>query len=194
MTDKLLPCPFCGGKAYTSENDGYAILCDGKKCHIEMGYHDEGNFYETEEEAITAWNNRSTLPPPDTQGALDACNRVLAFIHYARQNPQSFNAGLDFLDDVETALTRPSREASKCVTGCNYFDGGEVMHHKDCPYYPESLTKIYDDKDALNTKLLEALKQARDFIESPDLASATGRTLFNVNLSNVIAYAEAEGE
>ena len=33
----------------------------------------------------------------------------------------------------------------KCVAGCKHFTGGEVKHHKDCPYYPESLSKMYDD-------------------------------------------------
>lgn len=33
----------------------------------------------------------------------------------------------------------------KCVAGCKSFYGGEMKHHKDCPYYPESLSKMYDD-------------------------------------------------
>jgi hypothetical protein len=32
----------------------------------------------------------------------------------------------------------------KCVPGCMHFTGGEVRHHKDCPFYPESLSKKYD--------------------------------------------------
>jgi hypothetical protein len=38
----------------------------------------------------------------------------------------------------------------ECVAGCKAFDGGERKHHKDCPHYPESLSKISDDhKEAL---------------------------------------------
>jgi len=33
----------------------------------------------------------------------------------------------------------------KCCTGCMIFTGGEIKHHKDCPYYPESLSKMYDE-------------------------------------------------
>ena len=33
----------------------------------------------------------------------------------------------------------------KCVEGCKHFTGGEIKHHKDCPYYPESFSKMYDD-------------------------------------------------
>jgi hypothetical protein len=34
---------------------------------------------------------------------------------------------------------------NKCVAGCKHFYGGEVKHHKDCFYYPESFSKMYDD-------------------------------------------------
>ena len=33
----------------------------------------------------------------------------------------------------------------KCVTGCKMFTGGEIKHHEHCPYYPESMSKMYDD-------------------------------------------------
>jgi len=36
----------------------------------------------------------------------------------------------------------------ECVAGCKRYYGGEVRHHKDCPFYPESLSKIYDDMEA----------------------------------------------
>jgi hypothetical protein len=32
----------------------------------------------------------------------------------------------------------------ECVAGCKTFTGGEVKHHKDCPYYQESLSMSYD--------------------------------------------------
>lgn len=33
---------------------------------------------------------------------------------------------------------------TKCVTGCKHFTGGEIKHHKDCPFYPDSMSQIYD--------------------------------------------------
>lgn len=33
----------------------------------------------------------------------------------------------------------------QCVAGCKYFTGGEIKHHEECPYYPESLSKMYND-------------------------------------------------
>jgi hypothetical protein len=34
----------------------------------------------------------------------------------------------------------------QCDAGCSHYEGGEAKHLKTCPYYPESLTKINDDK------------------------------------------------
>lgn len=69
MTDRLKPCPFCGGKAeirvgeYTSFVEGYAVGCSN--CALTFGA--SGRIgeaycwsccYETEAEAIEAWNRR----------------------------------------------------------------------------------------------------------------------------------------
>ncbi len=42
-------------------------------------------------------------------------------------------------------MTNNTGDTLHCVTGCKHFYGGEVRHHKDCPYYPESFSKMYDD-------------------------------------------------
>jgi len=36
-------------------------------------------------------------------------------------------------------------EGLKCVAGCKTFTGGEKLHHFDCPYYPESISKRFTD-------------------------------------------------
>ncbi len=33
---------------------------------------------------------------------------------------------------------------AKCVTGCKSFAGGEKLHHKDCSFYPDSLSELHD--------------------------------------------------
>ena len=33
----------------------------------------------------------------------------------------------------------------ECVAGCISFKGGEIYHHKDCPYYEDSFSKMYND-------------------------------------------------
>lgn len=32
-------------------------------------------------------------------------------------------------------------DRNKCETGCKTFTGGEVLHHKDCVFYPDSLSR-----------------------------------------------------
>lgn len=34
---------------------------------------------------------------------------------------------------------------TKCVPSCMAYEGGEVRHHKMCPSYPDSFSKMYDD-------------------------------------------------
>lgn len=53
----LKPCPFCGGKARTQENNHYkdiwSVMC--KNCFT------ESDRYHTEENAIEAWNTRKPM-------------------------------------------------------------------------------------------------------------------------------------
>ena len=54
---ELKPCPFCGGKGYVHSSGNYwskeyfKVVCP-KNCCMQSKY------YETEEEAIDAWNRR----------------------------------------------------------------------------------------------------------------------------------------
>lgn len=63
---KLLPCPFCGGEAHIEVHKfyeektkdftmkTYGVICDN--CHTSGR-----QFYESEEEAIEAWNTRKPM-------------------------------------------------------------------------------------------------------------------------------------
>lgn len=53
--------------------------------------------------------------------------------------------------NTEAPNCRPQEK--KCVAGCVMYHGGEIKHHKDCPFYPESRTKMYDDLKEENRKL-----------------------------------------
>lgn len=48
----------------------------------------------------------------------------------------------------------------ECVAGCNVFSGGERRHHEDCPHYPESLTKLWHDREAELLAEIERLRAA----------------------------------
>lgn len=43
----------------------------------------------------------------------------------------------------------------KCVAGCKKYHGGEIKHHKDCPFYPESLSEYYDKRVCFTPAELE---------------------------------------
>ena len=54
---------------------------------------------------------------------------------------------------TEAPTNRPQEK--QCVAGCQAFEGGEIKHHPDCVFYPESLSKKFDD-----------LKKYEDFYSS----------------------------
>lgn len=59
-TTELLPCPFCGGEAYTlsqaPNGTGYSVGCHDDECR---GFIALSWIYKTEAEAIQAWNTRA---------------------------------------------------------------------------------------------------------------------------------------
>lgn len=69
MTDKLKPCPFCGGEAevyYAPGNDIVGIPCFGVacgNCKTMIGTVKDGttDFFRTPQEAIKAWNTRKPM-------------------------------------------------------------------------------------------------------------------------------------
>ena len=46
----------------------------------------------------------------------------------------------------------------KCEAGCMAFDGGEKKHHRDCVHYPESLTKLWHDKESAYLAEIDRLR------------------------------------
>ena len=66
MTEKLKPCPFCGGKASVTdvipprlyiEDTAYCVFC--ASCDLLFGFDmDYGGEFATEKEAVEAWNRR----------------------------------------------------------------------------------------------------------------------------------------
>lgn len=59
--------------------------------------------------------------------------------------------------EIKEILGKANNEPT-CIPGCKHFTGGEIMHHPDCDFYPESFTQIHD-----NTKMI--LKTLVDIIE-----------------------------
>ena len=68
MSDKLKPCPFCGGTPIVSGCDDtlWSVIC--KKCAASIDYN------ETKQEAIEEWNRR--VQPTFTPDEIDAIRRM----------------------------------------------------------------------------------------------------------------------
>lgn len=65
-------------------------------------------------------------------------------------------------------------EGKNCQAGCKHFTGGEVRHHKDCQYYKDSFSEMYD--------LLRA--EVDRFTKDEKLLIQTLREEFLVNTEN----------
>ena len=67
MDEELKPCPFCGGRAHVWKcepyihrypNFHYCVVCND--CDLLFGFdEDYGGIFETEKEALEAWNKRT---------------------------------------------------------------------------------------------------------------------------------------
>ena len=83
-------------------------------------------------------------------------------------------------DKITTPPFKPAKE--ECQAGCVSLTGDEKRHHKDCFYYPESFTKMYDDLkfdyEALKSvsERVEEM-QTKDFLEQKELIKALKTTL-----------------
>jgi len=64
-----------------------------------------------------------------------------------------------------TPQNTPASDEGKCETGCKTFTGNETKHHVDCVFYPQSLSKIYDESHSEISKLRELLERAIPFIQ-----------------------------
>lgn len=77
----------------------------------------------------------------------------------------------------------PTKEMAepKCEMGCCHFYGGEIKHLPSCVFYPESLSKIYDDMSKrlahLETDNNTLQRTLSEYRKSLDIAEASCRKL-----------------
>ena len=69
MSNKLKPCPFCGGEAFFREIVEYGVKAVCKNCW------NESKFYHDEIDAIIAWNSR--IRPTFTPDEIDIIARYM---------------------------------------------------------------------------------------------------------------------
>ncbi|WP_412178369.1 Lar family restriction alleviation protein [Rhizobium sp. PL01] len=66
MTDKLLPCPFCGGtpklRCHRSGEDSEECYVECPTCEVRTTYYEDA--YAPTADATGAWNSRAAISPP----------------------------------------------------------------------------------------------------------------------------------
>ena len=120
-TEKLLPCPFCGGEAKMCHvtqlwepKDSYWAKC--------VDCHTSGKHHKTEAEAIAAWNTRSDYHGYE-QAAIEAWEHVKEF------NKQTVVATLGAYDGTRWhELFGTPERAARMLIDCNAF-----KQCVDCP-------------------------------------------------------------
>ena len=95
MTD-LLPCPFCGGEAIAIHEHKWWVAC--RECKAENGFIGmdmSGNYgyFDTEEQAIAAWNTRVDVE----RGAIPMTEENMAKHGWVRERTCNFS---DHVADV----------------------------------------------------------------------------------------------
>jgi hypothetical protein len=91
-----------------------------------------------------------------------------------------------------------SNRPLKCETGCMIFHGGEIKHHVDCVFYPESLTELHvKELTNLRAALDESIKVIQfyasksSWLREPDADVA--RKIYASDTDNVPGYAKYTG-
>lgn len=57
------------------------------------------------------------------------------------------------------------KHINSCVNGCIQYTGGEIRHHRSCPYYPESLTAQFDRQN----EIIGTLTLRNSFLEDTQI-------------------------
>ena len=105
----LEPCPFCGGEAETIRNDiGVFIGCFNADCPIGPATSTYVDGYDTEAEAIAAWNSRADYHGYE-QAAIEAWESIKAWNSRAERT-------------CECIACAYFENKSTCGAYCNYFD------------------------------------------------------------------------
>lgn len=50
----------------------------------------------------------------------------------------------------------------ECQAGCKAFTGGEIRHHKDCVFYSESFSEMYDNVVEQNAQLRKEIEELKE--------------------------------
>lgn len=81
----------------------------------------------------------------------------------------------------------PKNSKKQCVAGCTHYTGGEVKHHKDCPFYDCSLSQAIDN--LLTAAKVSTVDEVVELLERKPLSDEEIEQAFNNNFD---CYADLE--
>lgn len=73
-----------------------------------------------------------------------------------KSSREAFVRGCLLMTDIFAPFVDNS-DTTECAAGCKKFTGGEIRHDKNCIYYEESFTQMYDKLEQRYNKTVEAL-------------------------------------
>lgn len=68
------------------------------------------------------------------------------------------NIGSKTIQEI-TEVLREIESNRKCCAGCKAFAGGEIRHHRDCTFYPDSFSESHDNAESKIERLLAGYEQ-----------------------------------
>jgi hypothetical protein len=70
-----------------------------------------------------------------------------------------FDSDNDWCPKCERWFPAVAEEEDKCEAGCKHYHGGEIKHHKDCYFYPESISEMYDEMQTEHESFRTGIKR-----------------------------------
>ncbi len=92
----------------------------------------------------------------------------------------TFDSDNDWCGECKEWFPAVAEEEDACETGCKHFHGGEIKHRKDCYFYPESFSKMYDDEKQKNEDMKHDIKRIIVEIQS-EILKNIGKPNFGKN-------------
>ena len=162
MTDELKHCPFCGGKSNIAKGQiefwAYCPHCGART-----------EFYETEQEAVAAWNRRNETELVNKFLINNDKNLIVKFERSEPNARMSFPIGISYdfdnirdLNDVEKeVLSKLLTDVKKEICDDVHYESSsyscracESAHHER----EKELSEKIDNLEAENLRLREALE------------------------------------
>lgn len=178
MTDKLSPCPFCGGapklRVHRSGEDSEDCYVECPACEVRTTYYEDA--YAPVDDAVAAWNRRTPPPETNTMGGDETLRlAVAAALEADREFRSNMMPGWegdplsDEIDGLRRVFEGSAAPQTNVPCPCTLIEQDE-----DCPIgYPSMICGVCKGTGNATPELVTALaaemmKVASDMGEPED--------------------------